>query len=863
MPFGLSGAPATFQRYINETLREYLDDFCSAYVDDILVYTNGDLSEHEKQVHKVLEKLQKAGLGLDIDKCEFSVKKTKYLGFIISSGEHSASLRMDPAKVKSISEWEAPTTTKGLRSFLGFANFYRGFIDGYSKICAPLTALTGKGTPWRWGMEQENAFQALKLKFVSEPVLAQWDPDRETLLETDSSGFALGGCLLQKQEDESFKPVAYYSRKLTGAEMNYDIHDKELLAIIACIKEWDAELRGLAKAFTILTDHMNLKYFLTNKRLTERQIRWSEFLSKFRYELQYRKGSENELPDALSRRDQDRPREGDPRLLCRERKLLNPINIKKVLTSMAEIGKGNRVFVNEDLQLLWDRALEEDKTFVKIVQAVESDDRSWPTDLKVQIDGSDEMKPIKATIAACNFDCETGILYYEGRIWVPMYEPLTTAIIQNVHDAPISGHPGRDATLAQVARKYFWPGMSMAVKRYCKNCHVCGRSSIWRHQKQGLLKPLPIPDRFHQELSIDFMVDLPKSNGLTNIMVITDRLLKSVTLEAMNKMDAESCAERFMNCHWRFHGFPKAITSDRGTNWTSKFWKRLCELVGMEQRMSTAYHPQTDGATERANQEIQTYLRAYVTYTQSDWADRLPAAQLAINNRDIMSLGGVSPFFASHGYHVSAIQDKIENSSIPASTGKERAENFVNKINETITFMQAAMAAIQERNKDRANRKRSPAPKYHVGDKVWLLLRNIKLDGQPSKKLGWQHAKYQVTRVLSPEVVELNVNGKIHNRFHVDLLLPASENPLPSQKIDNKDAMPVLIDGEEEFYIDEIIRCRTRKGEREALVKWTGNPTLEWTSLVNLQDTVALDIWESKWGSAKSNDGPKKFSKRK
>lgn len=235
-------------------------------------------------------------------------------------------------------------------------------------------------------------------------------------------------------------------------------------------------------------------------------------------------------------------------------------------------------------------------------------------------------------IAACEFDEAVGVVRYQGRIWVPLYEPLTTALIQNIHDSAVAGHPGRDATLAQVAREYFWPGISKSVKRFCKNCHVCGRSSIWRHQKQGLLKPLPVPNRFHQELSIDFMVELPKSNGATNIMVITDRLLKSVTLEAMEKMDSESCAKRFLECHWRYHGFPKALTSDRGTNWTSKFWRRLCKLAGIEQRLSTAYHPQTDGATERMNQEVQGYLRAYVSYTQHDWSDCLAAAQLAINN---------------------------------------------------------------------------------------------------------------------------------------------------------------------------------------------------------------------------------------
>ena len=273
--------------------------------------------------------------------------------------------------------------------------------------------------------------------------------------------------------------------------------------------------------------------------------------------------------------------------------------------------------------------------------------------------------------------------------------------------------------------------------------------------------------------------------------------------------------------------------------------------------MSTAYHPQTDGATERANQEVQKYLRAYVAYTQHDWSERLPAAQLAINNRDVVSLGGISPFFATHGYHVAPIQTNDYESKVPPSTGKARAENFVERITNTTAFMQAAMAAVQENTKDRVDKTRSPAPRYVVGDKVWLLLKNIKLDGKPSKKLGWQHAKYRVTKIISPEVVELDMPEKIHNRFHVDLLLPANENPLPSQEVEDKDPGPIVtVDGEEEYQIEEVFRCRTWKGERQALVKWEGLQKPEWTSLIYLQDAAALDKWETRWGLAETNNGP-------
>lgn len=172
---------------------------------------------------------------------------------------------------------------------------------------------------------------------------------------------------------------------------------------------------------------------------------------------------------------------------------------------------------------------------------------------------------LKTTLSECQID-HRGALCFRNRLWIPDWEPLRTALIQKTHDSHITGHPGRDSTLAILSRSFYWPCMSNMVRKFCRNCDVCGRSHVWRSKRQGLLLPLPVPDRFHSELSIDFMTDLPAKNkgDPRFLMVITDRLLKSVTLEAMNSMSAEDCAKIFMNCHVRFHGFPKALTSDRG-----------------------------------------------------------------------------------------------------------------------------------------------------------------------------------------------------------------------------------------------------------------------------------------------------------
>ncbi|MBE3048176.1 DDE-type integrase/transposase/recombinase [Candidatus Bathyarchaeota archaeon] len=274
-------------------------------------------------------------------------------------------------------------------------------------------------------------------------------------------------------------------------------------------------------------------------------------------------------------------------------------------------------------------------------------------------------------------------------------DTLRTRIVQDSHDSAVSGHPGREGTLAIIVRRFFWPGQSQLVRRFTGNCDTCGRGHIWRQSKKGFLKPLPIPDRPRSHLAMDFITDLPPTgtSHARYLWVIVDRLTKAVTLEAMDTMDAEACAQRFLYCHYRFHGMPRSIVSDRGSNWLSRFWRRFCEFSGVTQRLSTAYHPQTDGAPERMNQEIQAYLRAYVSYLQKDWGDLLPAAQLALNNRESAAIR-VSPFFVEHGFHVEPLS--IEDPDEPPQNLEEgKADALLSRLQEATEYMQAVIAASQ------------------------------------------------------------------------------------------------------------------------------------------------------------------------
>ena len=635
-----------------------------------------------------------------------------------------------------------------------------------------------------------------------------------------------------------------------------------------------------AGPFTILTDHKNLEYFMTKRHLSERQIRWSETLSLFPFTLKYRPGVEAILPDALSRREQDTLGEDDKasrfmRLLSpntvdgSEATILNP-TITAADDTVAVPVPTTGPFQDEELNSRWEETVSGDTTYQTVLRAMQDGARSFPTELKLKIQVGD-----------CSID-EKGRLRHRDKLWVPgapatteaeykqmdseeaQKDVLRTKLIQSVHDSPINGHPGRDSTSSILGRDFYWPLLSRHVRQFCRNCDSCSRNKVWRVHKHGLLRPLPVPERFFSEISMDFMTDLPDSWGCKNLWVIKDRLSRTVVLEGMSTMKAEDCARQFMDCWVRHHGIPTAITSDRGTNWTSTFWRTFCELVGVRQRLSSAYHPQTDGGPERMNQEVQAYLRAFINQQQSDWKRWLPVAQLALNGRYQAGLG-MSPFFATHGYDVPAavpLEADPERQTSASRTASRpanvRAVEFVRKIKQITDLCQATMAAAAQKQEENANRTRTPAPIYKEGDKAWLDLRNYTTD-RPKKSLDVRHAKYTVDEALSPVAVRLRgIPSNIHPVFHTDLLKPAAGDPLPGQETDDAQPDPVLFETHEEWPVEEILCARNKKrGKgREVLVKWAGFHDPTWEPLDYVEDTEALDDFEAKHGSAKTNDGP-------
>ena len=307
---------------MNDIFSDLLDVCVVIYLDDILIYSN-NMSKHHRHVKEVLKCLRKAGLYAKAEKCEFHSKSVEYLGYILSS----SGLTMSDDKIKTIQDWLEPKKVKDIQSFLGFANFYCQFIFNYLNIVIPLTRLTRKDIPWKFDSSCQDAFNSLKKAFTSALILTHWISDAQLIVETDALDYALAAILSVVNEDNEVHPVAFHSHTLTAAELNYDIHDKELLAIFEAFKIWQHYLEGLAYPIDIVMDHKNLEYFSTTKVLTQRQAWWSEYLSQFNLVIRFRPSCLGTKPDALTRRWDIYPKGGNTGYTT-----VNPHNFKSIFT---------------------------------------------------------------------------------------------------------------------------------------------------------------------------------------------------------------------------------------------------------------------------------------------------------------------------------------------------------------------------------------------------------------------------------------------------------------------------------------------------------------------------------------------------
>lgn len=763
MPFGLTNAPASFMTLMNTLFRAHLGKFVLVFMDDILIYSK-TVEEHKEHLREVFKILRSNKLYAKRSKCKFFSTSVDYLGHIVSD----QGILVDPTKVKSIAEWAIPRDKTEVRSFLGLASYYRRFVKGFSKVAAPLTALLkGKSDSIEWTSDCDSSFLNLKNALTSTPILTIMDPLKGGIvLCTDASDLAIGAVLMQEG-----RVLAYESRKLNSAELNYPIHEKELLAIIHSLKVWRHYLLGIK--FKIETDHQSLRYLSTQPNLSRRQCRWMELLQEFDFDIEYVKGKENVVADALSRR-----------FLANAISCIRNSLIDEIKTHYAS---------DDVLKLPFESLCKEART-------VEEIDRFRSYDLK------------------------DNILYYNARVCIPKFGEYRLKIMHDFHDIPVAGHPGFQKTYMATKRHYYWEGMKGDIKSYVERCLTCQVSKVEQVKTPGLLQPLGVPNLKFESISMDFIVALPKTQaGFDSIFVVVDRLTKIAHfIPTVTTVTASGVADIFMKNIFKIHGMPSEIISDRDPKFLSEFWITLFKMCGTKIKLSTAYHPETDGQTERTNRTIEDMLRMYVGKKQQSWDKWLYLCEFAYNQRLHSSIG-CSPFLALYG------QDCKTPMTISTPNSKfESVNQMVREMNEVIESVKLSMKSAKDRTKHYADKKRS-FRQFEVGDKVFLKVtpQRSRLSLGKSKKLSPRFCgPFIIVKRIGPVAYELKLpeGWKIHNVFHVSLLRKYVSDPnhvLPELP---KVAPEGNLLGEPEKILQVDTQHLRNRSFRRFLVKWKDYP---------------------------------------
>ncbi len=700
MPFGLTGAPGTFQRAMQHALSGLAPHIALIYLDDVLVHSE-TFTDHLKDLQAVFERFRKYNLKLKAKKCSFCPAELEYLGHLITR----SGLRPDPAKVKAVAEFPPPQGVPGLKRFLGMAGFYRRFIPGFSQKANPLFSLEKKGVPYVWGDRQETAFNLLKKLLTEAPVLAYPRFDRPFVFETDASTSGLGCVLSQEDDEKCLRVIAYASRSLTAAEKNYSITELECLAVTWSLKLFRPYAYG--HPCKIITDHQALRWLLSQASPSGRLNRWSLALQEYQLEIIYRPGRKNEKADALSRAP-----------------------LVASLTSSDRLCKAQK---NDPIcQLLVDYLQNghlpidpvEKREVLRLAPLLQVQDGCLKTE-KPHTQRSDGVEP---------------------RLFVPA--SLRKEVLQAYHGDTLGGHQGVQKTSDKIQLRYFWPRLERDVRDFVRSCPEC----------QGRKNPIPAqnPPVQHIQSRVPFeilevdVMELPLSyNGNRYLVVFIDHFTKYPEAFATADQTAGTIARLLFEGICCRHGAPAVLLSDRGSNFLSRLVQELCKIMDIRKATSTPYAPQTQGLVERLNRSLQDLLAKMVKNDQPSWDQYLPQALLAIRSA-IQATTGESPHYLLYGQDIRLPIDRAFHYSTPFYADVDDLP-YIEALQHRLTN-----AWRHVHNRQQAQQEREPGEEHNlhdvkVGDFVLLKIPNY-----PGRA-----AKLGLTWSGPFEVVHVHVNNNI------------------------------------------------------------------------------------------------------
>jgi hypothetical protein len=522
MPFGLTNAPATFQSCMNHVFNKQLRKHLLVFFDDLLIYSK-TWEEHLRHVDQILSIMEEKSLYAKESKCEFGMIEVLYLRHIIEE----KGVQVHQEKIIAIREWPTLKTLTELRGFLGLCTYYSKFVKGLSQLCTPLNDLTKKES-FKWSDEAQAMMEKMKEVMSTCPVLSLLDFGIPFTLECDSSGEGIGAVLMQNRH-----PIAYESQKLKGPELLYNIYNKEMLAIMHALAKFRQYLVG--ERFVVKSNHNSLKYLLEQKDLNERQQEWVNKIQAYDFNIEFVKGKNNTVDDALSRRPS--------------------------------------IFSMFGMSVDWKDHL--------IVEYAKDQFACQLLDGQIHDD---------------NFRVIKDLIYYKGRIFLVLGSALNAKILHVCHNSLVAGHQGISKMYRQARERFAWKGLKEDVIKHVKECTTCQENKDEQTHPAGLLQPLPIPEHKWESISMDFITCFPQAHGKDCIFMVVDRLTKFAHFFSIaTDFSTTQVAKLFFREVFRLHSLPKTIISDRDNKFMSTFWQELFRLVGMALTLSTSYHPQTDG----------------------------------------------------------------------------------------------------------------------------------------------------------------------------------------------------------------------------------------------------------------------------